>query len=220
MPVPAITIRPHHERSLSVPSTGLVLHGVSCVRGERLLFHGLDARVEPGTIAWLRGANGQGKTTLLRTIAGLASPAAGRIELPATGAPLLYLGHANGLKDDLTVAESLAFLLSLDAPACAPSTRADAALGRFGMAARRHAPVRTLSQGQRRRVALARLAAVEGAGLWLLDEPYDALDADGVAVLDEVLGGHAQRGGSVLLTSHLPLSLVDPRPVEIHLGAP
>lgn len=202
-----------------MPATALVLRGVSCVRGERVLFRDLDARVEPGTIAWLRGANGQGKTTLLRTLAGLSAPAAGTIELPATGAPLLYLGHANGLKDDLTVAESLAFLLRLGTTAPVAGGQVGAALTRFGMATRRHAPVRTLSQGQRRRVALARLAAVEGAGLWLLDEPYDALDADGVAVLDELLADHSRRGGLVVLASHLPLSLTDPRPAEIVLGA-
>lgn len=204
------------------PGAALELHGISCGRGERTLFTGLDLRAESGAIVWLRGANGQGKTTLLRTIAGLSAPAAGRIVLPshAVAWPLLYLGHANGLKDDLTAAESLRFLLRLDAGSDPLAASVDAALARFGMAERHHAPVRTLSQGQRRRVALARLAAADAPALWLLDEPYDALDAEGAAVLNGVLAGHAQRGGIVVLTSHLPLLRVEPRPVEVHLGAP
>ena len=184
-----------------------------------MLFEGLDVCVAAGGIAWLRGANGQGKTTLLRTLAGLSAPAAGRIS--RSGAvgdwPLLYLAHANGLKDDLTAFESLRFLLRLGGRDL-PTPRIDAALDRFGMADRREAPVRTLSQGQRRRVALARLAASDAPALWLLDEPYDALDADGSATLDDVLAAHAKRGGIVVLTSHLPLALVEPRPQVIELG--
>ena len=201
-----------------------MLTGVACERGERLLFDSLDLQVEAGTIAWLRGANGRGKTTLLRTIAGLSRPAAGRIERRGAVAawPCLYLAHANALKDDLSAAESLRFLLRLadgghDEKYVAD--RVEAALARVGMAHRRHAPVRTLSQGQRRRVALARLAAATGPALWLLDEPYDALDDDGVAILDGILAEHAGRGGIVVLTSHLPLRVASPAPVEVQLGA-
>lgn len=198
------------------PGATLVLQGVSCVRGERSLFSGFDLRAEPGTIVWLRGANGRGKTTLLRTVAGLSTAAAGTIVLPP--GPLLYLAHANALKDDLTVAEALRFLVRLDAARLATDASIEAALACLGMASRRNAPVGTLSQGQRRRVALARLAADDGAGLWLLDEPYDALDVDAVAVLDALLAGHARRGGIVVLTSHLPLALTDPMPVVVELG--
>jgi len=197
----------------------LQLEGVACTRGERVLFKGLDVCVAAGGIVWLRGANGRGKTTLLRTLAGLSAPAAGRILRTGVVAdwPLLYLAHANGMKDDLTAFESLRFLLRLGGHEL-PRDRIDAALDRFGMADRRDAPVRTLSQGQRRRVALARLAATEAPALWLLDEPYDALDADGTATLDTVLAAHAKRGGIVVLTSHLPLAIVEPRPQVVELG--
>ncbi len=199
----------------------LVVRGLECQRGERSLFAGLDILAPAGTIVWVRGANGRGKTTLLRTLAGLSQPAAGTIVRrgPAAGWRLLYLAHANALKEDLSVRESLAFLLRIhgDEPAAASL---DAALGRLGLLSRRDAPVRTLSQGQRRRVALARLAAAfHRPGMWLLDEPYDALDADGATSLDALLALHARCGGITVLTSHLPVSLTDPRPSVVQLDA-
>jgi heme exporter protein A len=123
------------------------------------------------------------------------------------------------LKEDLSVGESLAFLLRVhgDEP---KAGSIDAALQCLGLAARKDAPVRTLSQGQRRRVALARLAAAfHRPGVWLLDEPYDALDVDGSAALDAMLALHARCGGITVLTSHLPLSLTDPRPTIVQLDA-
>ena len=197
----------------------LVVSGLECSRGERSLFQGLDFSAPAGSIVWIRGANGQGKTTLLRTLAGLSSPAAGTVVRrgEAAGWKPLYLAHANALKEDLTVREALAFLLRLHGdPPAAPVI--DAALERLGLASRRDAPIRTLSQGQRRRVALARLAvAVDRPGVWLLDEPYDALDVNGVAVLDALLALHAGRGGITVLTSHLPLSIATPRPSVVQL---
>jgi len=189
---------------------------LACRRGERVLFSGLNLAVHPGEIVWLRGANGQGKTSLLRLLAGLARPAAGRIE-HGLGRERVYVGHANALKDDLTVAESLMFLSRLHGF----DTRAEAheaALRRFGLWSRRLAPVRTLSQGQRRRVALSRLCTAPATALWLLDEPFDALDAEGVAALNLLLAEHAARGGSVLLTSHVALSLSSPEPIVLSLG--
>lgn len=187
----------------------LALSGVACRRGNRRLFAGVSFVVCAGQATWLRGRNGRGKTSLLRLAAGLAPPEAGT--LTWGGAPLrraaqfarqrLYVAHASALKDDLTLAESLRFLARLhERPADAASVRT--ALERVGLASRHDAPVRTLSQGQRRRGALARLALEREAGLWLLDEPYDALDAEGVACVDELMSGHLARGGSVLLTSH------------------
>ena len=207
------------ERTSHVPVAALVLSGVACVRAERVLFSGLDLRVEAGAIVWLRGANGQGKTTLLRTVAGLSAPAAGTIvrQGAALAWPLVYLGHDNALNDDLGAAESLRFLLTIAGDDAEPA-RLDAALARFGLASRRRAPVRTLSQGQRRRVALARLAAGHGPALWLLDEPYDALDAEGARVLDAVLAEHARRGGITVLTSHLPLTLAEPCPAVVEIA--
>lgn len=199
----------------------LSVSGLECSRGERSLFQGLHFSAPAGAIVWIRGANGQGKTTLLRTLAGLSPPAAGTIARSgeAAGWTLLYLAHSNALKEDLTVRESLSFLLRLHGGRAAASA-IDAALERLGLATRHDAPVRTLSQGQRRRVALARLAfAADRPGVWLLDEPYDALDVDGVAILDALLALHAGRGGITVLTSHLPLAIAAPRPSIVLLDA-
>jgi len=194
-------------------------------RGERPLFRRLSLSLRPGQVTWLRGRNGRGKTSLLRLLAGLSTPAHGEVlidgrplrKLPAEWrSKLLYIAHANALKDDLSAAESLRFLSHLrGAPAADEAiTRA---LARLGMAGMRKAPVRTLSQGQRRRVALARLALPDPAAIWLLDEPFDALDVDGVEVLNDLLSEQARRGGSVLLTSHQALSLADPLPSTLDL---
>ena len=196
----------------------IVVRELVCRRGDRVLFAPTSFVVAPGVVVWVRGANGQGKTTLLRTLAGLSSPAAGEIVRTATRPPL-YLGHANALKDDLTVAESLRFLLQLAGSSVEPSA-IDAALERLGVASRRNAFVRTLSQGQRRRVALARLAAQREPLPWLLDEPFEALDAAGVAVVADVIAEHARRGGGVVLTSHLPVPIDAPVPTVVQLHEP
>lgn len=187
----------------------LNVRGLACRRGERMLFTGFHLDLSPGDLVWLRAANGFGKTTLLRTLAGLASPEAGSIAWHGASAAdrddraPLYLAHGNALKDDLTVSESLRFLTRLHALDAEESTMTDA-IRRFGLQARRHAPIRSLSQGQRRRVALMRLCLSAARPVWLLDEPYDALDADGVRVVGELLAEHAARRGSVLFTSHVP----------------
>jgi heme exporter protein A len=199
----------------------LRVHGLECRRGERTLFHGVDFMVHPGEIVWIRGANGQGKTTLLRTLAGLSAAEAGEIAWNDISSDhgFVYLAHANALKEDLTVAESLRFLLAL-AGAATTSQELDLALARFGLASRRHAPVRTLSQGQRRRIALARLAVAATPATWLLDEPFDALDASGIDTLNALLAEHAKLGGSVVLTSHVPLTIADRAPLVVQLDAP
>jgi heme exporter protein A len=209
------------------PLPVLAASGLTCRRGDRLLFEGLDLRIAPGQIVWVRGRNGQGKTSLLRLLAGLTTPAGGNLTwggepLRKAGADfqrrLVYIAHANALKEDLTVQESLQFLARLHQRPEGPQVLADA-LAMLGLASRKDAAVRTLSQGQRRRVALARLLIEPAAALWVLDEPYDALDSEGIAILDEVLAAHALRGGSVVLTSHLPLSISRPLPLQIELGA-
>jgi heme exporter protein A len=177
---------------------------LACRRGPRLLFERLQFDLAPGQLAWVRGRNGRGKTSLLRLAAGLASPERGRVE--RDDMPCLFIGHATALKEDLTASEALAFLLRLQGRPCTAAV-VDGALRRLGLAAQRHAFVRTLSQGQRRRVALARLAVEDEASLWVLDEPFDALDADGVECLHALLQEHLQRGGSVLLSSHAPVDL-------------
>ncbi len=209
--------------------------GLACRRGERVLFRGLDLDIAPGQVWWLRGANGRGKTSLLRLLTGLSSPEAGEVRwagrpLKSSGSDfrdrVVYVGHANGLKDDLTVLESLRFLAQIHGRPCDPKALDDA-LDNLGLRSRRAAAVRTLSQGQRRRVALARLALDLTLGstpdahpsLWILDEPYDALDAQGITTLDSLLSAQARRSGSVVLTSHLPLSLRDPEPIQLQLDA-
>lgn len=196
-------------------------------RGDRRLFEGLDLALATGSVTWLRGRNGRGKTTLLRVLAGLSSLAEGQVllrsrpvvEHGAEGRRLwVYIGHQNALKDDLSVTESLRFLARLHGLPHDEAALRDA-LQRLGIAHRRHALVRTLSQGQRRRVALARLALSHAAPVWLLDEPYDALDAEGVAALNEVISAHALAGGAVLLTSHQALTLTAPLPRQLDLEA-
>lgn len=205
--------------------------GLACQRGERLLFDGLDLEIRPGDVLWIKGANGSGKTSLLRLLAGLSEPSSGTISwrgepVRAAGwafkGSLVYIGHANALKDDLTALEALRFLARIRGGADG-TPQLVAALQALGIADRRNAPVRTLSQGQRRRVALARLAldltAGDEPGAWILDEPFDALDARGTVLLEGLLSAHARRGGCVVLTSHLPLSLRDPEPIVVRLDA-
>ena len=170
-----------------------------CERGERALFAALDLQLQAGDCVWLRGANGSGKTTLLRTLAGLRTVAQGELRWSA---PRLYLGHTNALKDDLTVAECLRFAAAMQGQPCT-NAALQAALLPFDLVRLRGRLVRTLSQGQRRRSALARLALPQAAGcLWLLDEPFDALDPDGVAALVGLIERHTAGGGAVLFTSH------------------
>lgn len=199
--------------------------GLACRRGTRLLFKDLDLEIGAGEIVWVRGHNGSGKTSLLRVVAGLSPPEHGRVlydgvplKRGAAPAGLVYVGHANALKEDLTVSEALAFLLQIhDRPSGREVVLA--ALERLGLTSRRNAMVRTLSQGQRRRVTLARLAVGDGAALWLLDEPFDALDVDSIERLNGLLNDHVRRGGSVLLTSHLGVSTAMLRPREVNLDA-
>ena len=194
-------------------------------RGGRPLFRDLRFALAPGQLVWLRGRNGRGKTSLLRLLAGLSTPTGGAVHcagvpLARAGASwrdrLLFIAHGNALKEDLTVAESLRFLAQLQGRDCDPA-QLHGALHRLGVAPLAARPVRTLSQGQRRRVALARLALPQPPSVWLLDEPFDALDDDGVQRLNTLLSEHAVAGGSALLTSHQPVLLKDPLPSVLDL---
>jgi heme exporter protein A len=198
---------------------------LACRRGNRILFKGVNLRVRSGEATWLRGRNGCGKTSLLRLMVGLAVPEAGNVlwgDVPirksnAFAGKCVYVAHTNALKDDLTVAESLQFLARVHGRDSHDDALL-AALQRVGMGGRRNGIVRTFSQGQRRRAALARLALEKSAALWVLDEPYDALDADGIGSVNELLREHLARGGSVLLTSHLPPGAGAPPMIEFDLG--
>ena len=200
--------RPADPCGEPVAARTLTVRDLACRRGGRVLFRHFDLTLAPGTLIWLRAANGFGKTTLLRRLAGLAAADEGRIEWSG-GRPggsdagrVVYLAHANALKDDFTVAESLDHLVRLHGLAATETTVADA-IGRVGLWARRRALVRTLSQGQRRRVALARLLFSDASATWLLDEPFDALDADGIELIGSLLAAHAERGGNAIFTSHV-----------------
>ena len=204
-PVPATA----SSSFISIAEPHLAARGLACRRGGRLLFERLDVALQPGELVWLRGRNGRGKTSLMRVLAGLATPEHGEVLLDGTpivsndlrSRRVVYVGHTNALKDDLSAAEALAFLLCLHGRAD-DRTSVDAALDAWGMLGQRDSFVRNLSQGQRRRVALARLAAEREATLWLLDEPFDALDSAGIERLNTLLAQHLQRGGAVLLTGH------------------
>ena len=195
-------------------AVSLAARSLACRRGRRLLFRGLGLRLEGGSITWLRGANGSGKTSLMRILAGLSMPAEGAVtwngqclqQAGPASAGIVYIGHANALKDDLTLTEAVAFMARLHGIGAA-APRARDALDRLGLASRRDALVRTLSQGQRRRGALARLTLDAEPRVWILDEPFDALDHDSVTLLSGLIDAHAARGGTVLLTSHQPVPL-------------
>lgn len=171
-------------------------------RGSEVLFKALNFDLQPGQLVWLRGSNGSGKTSLLRVLAGLSRPDGGQLSRGTL--PLVYMGHANALKDDLSALEALRFLTTVHGRLC-QRDRLESALRRMGVFHRRKLPVRMLSQGQRRRVALARLALEEQPGLWVLDEPFDALDDAGLALVQELFRDNVQRGGTVLFTSHIPV---------------
>jgi heme exporter protein A len=193
---------------------GLVLRDLGCVRGRRALFSGLNLALAPGELLLVAGANGAGKTSLLRMLCGLLAPADGQVlwqgqplarVREAFHRELVYLGHAAALKDELSALENLhaACLLSGQAP---PPDALRAALADAGLRGREHMPARTLSQGQRRRAVLARLALRPGT-LWVLDEPFNALDTAAAAWLSGLVEGQLSRGGMVVLTSHQPVAL-------------
>lgn len=190
----------------------LVGRGLACRRGGRLVFAGLDCRLPAGGALVLTGSNGSGKSSLLRLLATLLVPAAGRLlwgGLPVAQDPAAYrarigyLGHLDAAKPALTPRETLRFWAAL---ADAPLPEPDVALDRFGLSAVADWPCRWLSAGQRRRLALARLPAAPAA-VWLLDEPTTALDSDGEARLLAAIAQHRADGGRVAIATHQPLAL-------------
>ena len=193
---------------------------LECRRGGRTLFRGLSFALKRGELLRIAGANGSGKTSLLRLLCGLLTPEAGEVRwkgVPILGLreeysrELVYLGHAPAVKDDLTAAENLSIAARLSG--LSPSADSvEAALELFEVPA---LPVRKLSQGQKRRAALARLPLSTAARLWLLDEPFNALDAGGVALLKGLIDRHVGAGGVVAYTTHQDPGLAAARVLEL-----
>ncbi len=199
---------------------------LDCVRGERRLFRALSFQVEGGELLYLQGRNGSGKTSLLRMLCGLLPPAAGEIRWRGATIgklgedfrrELFFLGHHNAIKEELTPLENLRASARLAEEPLDDEAATDA-LSTLGLAGREDLPCRYLSQGQKRRVALARLVG-ERRALWLLDEPFVALDTAAVELVAGLIGAHLQRGGLVVLTTHQPVDIAAGTVRQLVLGA-
>jgi heme exporter protein A len=198
---------------------------LAATRGDTTLFSGLGFSLAPGALLRVTGANGSGKTSLLRALCGLLMPSSGEVRWNGENVRALreeywkhlaYVGHADALKDDLTVEENLATACAL-AGLQVSASRARAAIESLGLAGRGRLPARALSQGQRRRAALARLAVSEVLPLWILDEPFAALDAQAVEQVQSLAGEHLARGGMVVLTTHQDARIKAPSVTDINL---
>ena len=204
----------------------LTAQGLACVRGDRLLFKDLGFVLEAGSLLYVLGENGSGKSSLLRMLCGLLMPEQGEILWAGKSIKshaeqylpnLKYLGHLNGLKEDLTALENLqmgARIAGQDVTAAA----ALAALTAIGIARCANLPVRVLSQGQKRRVALAALW-LSRSPLWILDEPFAALDVAATEVLAARISEHLAAGGMTILTSHQDVPIKAKSTVSLSLSA-
>ncbi|MEE5095310.1 cytochrome c biogenesis heme-transporting ATPase CcmA [Pseudomonas alliivorans] len=186
---------------------------LTCERDGRLLFENLDLTLQAGDMLQVCGPNGSGKTSLLRLLCGLMQPTEGQVMLnglaldrqrPELASLLLWIGHAPGLKELLTPLENLSWLDALQGSG--EPADFDQALKTVGLSGFEDVPCHTLSAGQQRRVALARLY-LPGPPIWILDEPFTALDQQGISQLEACLAEHCERGGAVVLTTHHVLHL-------------
>lgn len=214
------------SRSVNATPSGagdklLEVTGLTCIRRHRPLFRDLSFSLAAGQWLLIRGPNGSGKTSLLRILCGLSQPDDGRVcwagstlKEPTARAQIAYLGHAHGVKVDLTPYENLQIARRLS---FFPDLTADEALQRLGLAGLEDVACHTLSAGQRRRVALARLLVVQ-TRLWILDEPLTALDAAGVALFQDLLDRHLKNGGLAVISTHQALEQITHQCMEMHLG--
>jgi len=194
---------------------------LTCERGGRALFRGLSFELGAGELLRVGGENGTGKTSLLRILCGLLEPIAGEVRWRGEAIralredysrELVYLGHAPAVKDELTPAENLAITCRL-AGREASSRQVRDALEQFGL--RGNPATKRLSQGQRRRAALARLLLAESIPLWLLDEPFSALDAAAARFTEGLIAAHVARGGTAIYTTHQEVGITASRVIEL-----
>jgi heme exporter protein A len=200
---------------------------LTCVRGDRPLFEKLSFTLAPGSALHIVGANGAGKTSLMRLVCGLSVPAAGEVRWQGEkirslreefSRQLIYVGHAPAVKDDLTPVENLQTACTL-AGLGVHHLEARQALGRIGLIGREDLPTKVLSQGQRRRVVLARLLLATRVPLWVLDEPFTALDKRAVSDLRQTIDAHVQEQGMVIYTTHQDVELAPGRTQRLDLDA-
>jgi len=212
--------------SLLADGAALEATALRCTRGERTLFADLSFTLRGGDLLRIAGANGSGKTSLLRIACGLLEASGGAVRWRGEDVrrlredysrELIYLAHAPAVKDDLTARENLEIACTLSGIAAA---RVDVrgALASLGLAGCEELPARVLSQGQRRRVTLARLVLARAIPLWLLDEPFTALDAAATDRVRGLIAEHVGRGGTVLYTTHHEVPIAAGRASRIDLG--
>ena len=203
----------------------LEISSLECVRGDLSLFRDLSFSVNTGELLHLHGHNGSGKTTLLRTLSGLVKPGSGKVlwqgedinELQEDFTRhLTYIGHKNAIKDDLSAVENLRIASQLDGFNLSED-EAWQALDRIGLKGIEDLPTKVLSQGQKKRVALSRLLVTK-TRLWILDEPFVALDKQAVAFLEDVIRDHIAADGMAIVTTHQEVSLTRGRVKELKLG--
>jgi len=204
----------------------LQLNKLACVKGERLLFSGLSCEIPSGSLVRVTGANGAGKTSLLRIIAGLSEPAAGDIVWNGKNSrearqeflqDVLYLGHASAIKDALFPAENLMASCALQGEVFSTSA-VKGVLQELGLGERLQVESLSLSAGQRRRIALARLWLTQRS-LWLLDEPFNALDSRAIEQLSKRISDHLKVGGVCLYTTHQPVDIFADQQLSIPLDS-